>query len=265
VGQAQDPGATYLRDRGAGQPTSMFATYIGKGDLLVYPFFEYYRDSDYEYSPDEFGQQLDADFRGEFRASEGLIFLAYGITDRLAVEFEAAVISARFEKARDDPTAVPAVIEESGVGDVEGQLRMRWNRETASRPEVFSYLEVVSPQNRDKLLIGTDDWEFKLGSGIIKGFSIGTFAVRVAMEYDAAESKTELGELAVEYVRQLSSVVRIYTGLEGTQDEIEWISEIQLRLSPHATLKLNNSLGVTSKATDWAPEVGVMLSFPVGR
>jgi hypothetical protein len=39
---AQDPPRpTYLEDRGTGIPTSMFGTYVRRGELLVYPFFEY--------------------------------------------------------------------------------------------------------------------------------------------------------------------------------------------------------------------------------
>ena len=126
--RAQQAGGSELttwrqRDRGPGQPTSMFGTYIRRGEWLVYPFVERYKDKNFEYSPDEFGHGLDADFRGTYYATEALIFLGYGLTDRLAFEFEAAVISADMGKAPDDPSTVPAEIEESGLGDVEGQLR----------------------------------------------------------------------------------------------------------------------------------------------
>lgn len=260
---AQQPQTPRQRDRGPGQPTSMFGTYIQKGELLVYPFFESYVDRNFEYKPAELGYGVEQDFRGRYRATEGLIFLAYGITDRLALELEAAVISARLEKSPDDASTMPAVIEESGTGDVEGQLRMRWADETASRPEIFSYLELVSPQQRTKKLIGTADWEFKFGSGLARSTSLGTFTVRVAMEYEKAERVLGLGEYAVEYVRRLSPRFRIYTGVEGTQDEVAWIGELQVRLSRFATLKLNSAFGVTSKATDWAPEAGIVFSFPL--
>jgi len=49
--------------------------------------------------------------------------------------------------------------------------------------------------------------------------------------------------------------------VEGDQDEVEQITEAQWFLRPNIYLKLNNSFGLTSKATDWAPEVGVMVSF----
>lgn len=252
---AQTP---WLRDRGPGLATSMFATGIERRQLIIYPFFEYYRNNDEEYSPEELGYGLDEDYRGRFRASEGLIFLGYGITDWLAVELEAAVITAQLETAPEDPTAIPDRIEESGVGDVEGQIRLRWGAETERRPELFSYLEIVAPVQKKKLLIGTSDWEFKLGTGVTKGLSWGTVTGRLAVEYSAAESKAELGEIALEYIRRLSNAWRGYIGVEGTQDEVELITEAQLFITDRVVLKLNNAFGVTSKATDWAPEVGVL-------
>jgi hypothetical protein len=248
------------RDRGPGIPTSMFGTYIERGEWLLYPFVEYYRDGNLEYSPDEFGFGLDADYRGQYRATEGLMFLGYGLTERLALEFEAAVIRARFRKAPEDPSALPAVIEESGLGDVEGQLRYRWNRETDRAPEVFSYFEVVAPLQRNKVLIGTQDWEFKFGTGFVRGFSFGTMTVRAAMEYDDADKNLALGEVAVEYLRRVNSKLRLYAGVEGAQDEIEGITEVQWFLRPNLVLKINHAFGLTSKATDWAPELGVMFS-----
>jgi hypothetical protein len=255
------PGVDRSRDRGPGVPTSMFGTYVEQGELLVYPFFEYYRDSDAEYSPDELGYGLDQDFRGRYRASEALIFLGYGFSERLAAELEAAVISARQDKSPDDPSSMPARVEESGLGDVEGQLRWRWNRETASRPELFSYFETVLPLQKRKKLIGTPGWELKLGTGIVRGFAWGTTTVRAAVDYDAAEGSVGLGEYAVEYLKRISPRLRLYAGVEGSEDEVELITEAQWLLRPSLFLKVNNAIGLTSKATDWAPEVGLMFSF----
>ena len=247
------------QDRGSGIPVSMFGTYIRPGELLVYPFFEYYRDGDAEYSPDELGYGLDQDFRGAYRATEGLIFLGYGLSDRVAVEFELAFISARQDKSPDDPTAMPQRIEESGLGDVEGQLRWRWQDETNTRPELFSYFETVFPLQRDKKLIGTQEWEFKLGAGLIRGFKWGTGTLRLGIAYD--EGSLAVGEYALEYLKRVSSVLRVYAGVEGSEDEVELITETQWSLSPGIVLKLNNAFGITEKAADWAPEVGLMLSF----
>jgi len=252
----------YLKDRGRGQPTSMFGTYIRGGELLVYPFFEYYYDNDLEYTPDELGYGLDVDYRGKYRASEGLVFLAYGINDWLAVEIEAAYIDASLETAPGDTTGAPDRIEESGTGDVEGQIRARLKRETETRPELFAYFEAVSPQQEDKVLIGTPDWELKLGFGVARGFSWGTMTLRLAGEYTFEEDKAEFGEYAVEYLNRISPSWRLYLGIEGNQDEVEMIPEAQWHIrQDRIIVKLNSAFGVTSKATDWAPEVGVVFAF----
>jgi hypothetical protein len=257
---------TYLHDRGTGVPTSMFGTYIRRGELIVYPFFEYYKDDDFEYNPEELGYAGTEDFRGKYRASEGLLFLGYGLTDDLAIEMEAAVIEASFEKSPADPSAMPGRIEESGLGDVEGQLRWRWHRESERSPELFSYLEAVIPHAEEKLLIGTAGWEFKLGAGLVRGFRWGTLSLRAAVDYEeASSSHFDLGEYAVEYLRRVSPRWRIYLGLEGTQDELSLITEVQWHLGRNAFIRFNNGLGLTSKATDWSPEVGILFTLPTRR
>lgn len=250
-------------DRGTGVATSMFGTYVRGGELLVYPFMEHYRDGNFEYKPEEFGVAGSRDFRGRYRASEALFFLAYGVTDDVAVEVEAAAIRASFEKAAADMSAVPARLRESGLGDVEGQIRWRWKHETSATPEAFSYVEAVVPHRRDARLIGTSGWEFKLGTGVTKAFAWGTLTGRAAVEYAAASaSHVDLGEYAVEYLKRLSPRWRIYAGLEGTQDELSAVTEVQWFLRPNVFVKVNTGRGLTSKATDWAPEVGVVVGFP---
>lgn len=260
-GSAQEALPHYLRDRGTGIPSSMFGTYIRKGELRVYPFYEYYRDNDIEYKPAELGHGLERDFRGRFRAHEGLIFVGYGFTDWLAVEVEAAVIEATLWKSPNDPSTLPPRLHESGLGDVESQLRWRWGSENPGRPEWFGFFETVFPLRKGKVLIGTQNWELKLGTGLIKGFSWGTLTLRTALAYDDAERTAEVGEYAVEYLKRLSDRLRVVALIEGEQDEVDLITELQVHLSPRVFVKLNNGLGLTSKATGFAPEVGVMLSF----
>lgn len=257
---AQETVPFYLKDRGPGIPTSMFGTYIQKGEWIVYPFFEYYVDDNMEYSPDEFGYPVDQDFRGRYRASEWLAFLGYGLSDRVALEFEAAYISASFQKSPDDLSGMPEEIVESGLGDVQMQLDWMWSKETDRRPGWFSYAEVVFPHHTSKSLIGTPDLETKVGIGMIRGFRWGTITVRTAIEQ--AGGVFDFGEYAVEYYKRLSKRFCLYTGIEGSQDELEWIAEIQWWLSDTVRFMLNNAFGLTSKATDWAPEVGLMISFP---
>jgi len=257
------PGDTsyYLKDRGTGIPTSMFGTYINNKEIIIYPFYEFYYDNNAEYKPLELGHALDEDFRGRYRAHEGLLFFGYGFSDRWAIEIEAAVISATLYKSPEDNSTLPAKLTESGLGDVEGQLRYRWNRETNRRPEVFSYFETVLPLQKNKTLIGTQHWEFKLGSGLIKGFHWGTMTFRAAVEYDTGEKKIDIGEIAIEYLKKVSKFFRFGIIAEGAQDEVELIADLQFHISPHAFIRVNNAIGITSKATDYAPELGVLFHF----
>jgi len=229
--------------------------------VLVYPFFEYYQDHDAEYSPQELGYGLDQDFRGEYEASEGLLFIGYGLSRRISIEFEAAMISAELEKSPSDTTGTPEELSESGLGDVESRIYWQWLDETSSRPAAFSYGEVVFPTQKDKVLIGTTDWELKYGMGVVRGFSWGTTTLRAAVEYDAAEEALGVGEVAVEYLKRVSDTFGAFAAVEGTEDEWELILEAQVHVSSLALLKLNSAFALTSKATDWAPEVGVLFRF----
>lgn len=205
-------------------------------------------------------------FAGRFRAREALFFVGYGLTENLAFEIEAAAIHASLDKSPTDASAMPARLTESGLGDVEGQLRWRWRKETAARPEVFSYTEVVIPHHGDQALIGTKDVELKFGTGLVRGFAWGTLTARAAVEYAAgSSSKFDIGEYAVEYLRRLSPAWRVYLGVEGTQDELSLLAEAQWHFSRNVFLRFNNGVGLTSKATDWAPEVGIVFSVPTSR
>jgi len=259
---AQDNLPNYLKDRGTGISSSMFGTYINKGEFIFYPHYEFYYDEETEYIPSELGNYGSNEaFEGRFRAHEGLIFLGYGITDRLAIELEAAIITATQHKSDDDPSTMPDKIKESGLGDVEFQLRWRWNKETESRPEIFSYYETVFPLQKDRKLIGTSVWELKFGTGLIKGFAWGTMTSRLTVEYNTEENKAELGEFAIEYLKRVSELFRFFLAVEGTQDEIEFITDFQFHISRNAFIRINNAVGLTPEATDYAPEFGILFRF----
>lgn len=253
---------TYLRDRGTGVPTSQFGTYVRKGELLLYPFAEWYVDRDLEYKPTELGYGLERDFRGHYEASEALLFVSYGLTRNIAIELEGAVIRAALDKSPADPSAMPAEVEESGLGDVEGQIRWRWMEESPRRPEAFSFFETVFPLQKQRRLIGTPDWEFALGTGVTRGYRWGTMTLRAGVEYSRSEGKIDAGEYAIEHLKRWSPRLRTVTVIEGTQlDEVSLITEVQWHLSRHAFLKANNGWGLTRNATTYAPEFGVMLVF----
>lgn len=252
----------YLEDRGEGIPTSMFGTYVKDGEFLVYPFYEYTTNSDAEYKPSELGFTGNRDFFGEQTEHEALIFLGYGISDRLALEFEAALwASSELQKAPNDPSAVPNRIKESGLGDVESQLRWIWAKETQTRPMLYSFWEVVFPLQKSNVLLGTQDWETALGFGAVRGYRWGTLNGRVAIKYDAEDGQVEPGEFAIEYLKRTSPKWRWVATLEGEDDELSLIGEAQLTIARRAFLKLNLGLGLTKKAPDFAPEVGVLFTF----
>ena len=263
---AQEPEDTqslspWLRDRGTGIATSQFGTYVRPHEWLVYVFYEYTKTSHFEYAPDELGFTGNQEYFGTLKEHESLVFVSHAFSDRLAFETEAALhADTTLDKSPEDTSNLPAQLEESGLGDVEGQLRWRWSQETEHRPELFSYFEMVLPLQKNRVLIGTQDWEFALGFSAIKGYRWGTLTGRIAAGY--SESQFELGEYAIEYLKQVSHRWRFVALIEGEQtDEIAAILEGQVRLNRHLVLKVNSGFGLTTKAPDIAPEVGLLIAL----
>jgi outer membrane putative beta-barrel porin/alpha-amylase len=256
----------YLADRGDGIHTSLFGTYVREHELLFYPFYEYTRTSDFEYKPSELGFSGDVDFFGKADEHEFLVFFAYGFSKSLMVEFESALYSTvTFHKASDDTSAVPNRIRESGVGDTEVQIRWRWLQETVGRPEALFFLKTVFPLQKNKKLLGTQDWEFVPGIALTKGFPFGTFSLSGSLLYSTGEHKLEIGGYALEYVKRLSPAWRMVLAFESEQDERQIIGEVQYAVSKNVMLKVNSGFGLTKKAPDVAPEIGVLFSFPVKK
>ncbi len=260
----------YLRDREGGIPSSEMGIYIQPHQLLIGPLYEHVWDHNLEYNPSTLGFGRDEDFRGRFRSSSAQIFLAYGLNDRLAVEFGISRTRSILSKSPIDTTATPARIEESGLGDVEGQIRMRITRESSRRPEIFGFLEAAAPTQRNKLLIGTFDWDFKPGIGAVRGFSWGTMTFRTTFEYTRDQTPVresrhlDIGETSLEYLKRLSQALRMSLAMEGGEngapDEWEFRSGLLWRMSRAVSLKLGNSFGLFSKSPDWTPQVGLMFS-----
>ena len=264
LSMAQDEVPDYLYDRGEGVTASLFGTYIKKGDLVVYPFYEYELNTAEEYKGVEVGTSKDTkDYLGRFELHQLLIFLGYGVTDDLALEFETALYeTATLEKASDDTTSgMTEDLEESGFGETEVQLRWRLMREGENRPEVYTFVDVAFPFQEDKKLIGISDWEGGIGLGLVKGFSFGTLTPRASIEYDPDDDAFEFGEWAIEYLKRFSDKWRMVATFEGESDEVSLIGEAQYNLNPDAILKLNCGFGLTEKTPDIAPEIGVMFYF----
>src|SRR5262245_51397180 len=221
---AQDrQGPPYTADR-EGIPTSLFGTYVRDGEFLVYPFYEYTVNTSAEYTPSELGFPGETDFFGKQTENEFLIFFGYGISKRIAFEFEAAVwASAQFEKDANAPLVVPDSIEESGLGDVETEIRWVWAEETEKRPMLYSFFELVFPFQKNDVILGTQDWETALGFGFDRAYRWGVLDGRVALKYDAEDGQVEAGEYAIEYVKRTSERWRWVGSLEGEDDELSLI------------------------------------------
>ncbi len=263
---AQQELPAYLKDRGTGVASSMFGTYIRKGDVIIYPYWEYYLDHDREYKPAELGFGLDQDFRGRYRESEYLFLLAYGLTDFLAVQTELAWATASLNKSSFDPSALPSRIEESGLTSFETQLRWRGLRETATRPELWGYVDIVYPINKRAIIIGSDGWDIESGLALTRGFRWGTVTARASVLYESAASKHfDAGEFGVEYLKRLSPGWRVFLAVNGHADEISAITEAQWHISPRMFIRFNQEIGLTSKATDWEPQLGVLFTLPTIR
>ena len=261
-GSAQPELPSFLVDRGSGIATSMFGEYVRAGEFVFYPFYEYTRYHELEYKPAEMGFGVDQYFRGQFVEHEANSFFGYGVTDRILLELESAYwTTATLHKSPSDPSGLPPFLKESGFGDTQAEIRYRIAHETVKRPEWFSYLEVDFPFQRHRRIIGTQGWEYKYGVGAVKGFPFGTLTLRLAGESTQEDKRPALGEYALEYLKRFTPKLRFYTGIEGDQDEVEYIVEGQYWLNRHVHLKLNSAFGVTSKAADLAPEVGIFFSF----
>jgi hypothetical protein len=255
----------YLSDRGEGIPTSLFGTYIREKEFLFYPFYEYTRTNKFEYSPREVGVPYtgNEEFFGKTVEREALIFLAYAFSDSLALEFESALHSSvEFTRAPGDSTGTPDRIRESGLGDTEINLRWRYAKETARRPEITFFFKTVFPLQKKKVLLGTQGWEFEPGFVLTKGYPFGTLAFRASAAYDRADRKAEFAEWAVDYLKRINSKWRGVLSLEADQfDEVSLIGELQYSLGKNAVLKLNTGVGLVKKAPSFAPEIGVMFTF----
>jgi len=260
---SQESLPAYLSDRGEGVTTSMFGTYIRKGELLVYPFYEYEKKSKDEYKGSELGFTDTKDYLGTSELQETLLFLGYGVTDDVALELEFAFYeTATLTKAKDDTTLdTPPQIEESGFGSTQAQARWRLRRETETRPEIFTAFEVEFPLQKDKHIIGAQNWEVVAALGWVKGLSWGTLTPRLSIAYDGGDKEVELSEYALEYLKRLSEKWRVVATLEGESDELSLIGELQYFFNPGTFLKLNSGFGLTEKTTDLAPEVGIMFTF----
>jgi hypothetical protein len=249
----------FFRDRGVGIPTSLFGTYVEKHDVILYPFYEYYVEKENEYNPLDLGFNADQTVEGRFSAHEELIYAAYGISNWLMIEAEGSIIQATQKKSEEDTSDMTSSFMESGIENIEGQLRWRYWKENQNTPELYSYFLTVIPTQGTHKMIGTDGYEFKFGTGLIKGFSIGTISLNTSVQYNTEANEYEFGGVTIEYLKRINKWFRVYVGAEGIPDATELITEVQIFPKPWMFIRLNNAIGLSPAATDIAPEVGLLM------
>jgi len=271
---AQSPAALpdYLRDRGAGVPTSRPGTYVGAGEWLAEPYLTYSSNKDFEYDPTDLGfPSAQASLKGNYHATEARLFAAYGLSDRVALELDAGAIDASLKKAPEDLSGMPPKLSESGLGQIRARISWQWMVESEHRPELFSYAEVVVPHDTRQSLTGTSDWVFNGGLGVIRGFRWGTMTARIGLEYDtASQSQIDFHYYAIEYQRRVSPHFSLFLGyvvFEGDEAYIE--TELLWAPNPNVVVRLGNRLGVvssalsaTSNSAEYIPTLGVIIRFP---
>ena len=176
------------------------------------------------------------------------------MSNRLALEFEGALnTTATLRKSPSDTSALPATLRESGLGDI--QAEARWTSGDVQLSRNGFPVPATPPADRHSGL-GIQAWHRS-----DQTVPLWHALIRAAAEYHQDAGTVDFGEYALEYLKRLSSTWRVYGGVEGTQDEVELITEVQYRLGARSLLKLNNGFGLTSKAPRWAPEVGILFSF----
>lgn len=268
------PAVALAQGRGQGQGldqlgvrTSMFETYIRPHQWLIYPDFAYTTDHNMDYTPGDLHYGADTNaFQGRFRSTEAQLFIAYGLTDWLALEAEGSHITATFNKSSRDTSAVPARIHESGFADWAVQARMRLARQNGRWPQVFAAFELLPPTQPGKRLIGDRQWNLKGEIGLAREFGWGTMSARTTIEYNRGDHHWDLGETSLEYMRQVSSAGRLLFAIEGGEggalDEWTFVSAGRWRIGDGLFLKFANVFGFQWKSTDWETQLGVMVTLP---
>ena len=249
----------------SGIRTSMIETYVQPGQFLIYPFYAYSWDHNFEYQPSMFGIALDQDFEGTYRTNEVQLFLAYGVTDWLALELEGSQIAADFTKDPSDASGTPNSLRETGTADIAGQIRLRLAPERGGRPEYFAAVELLPPQHSGSVLIGDAQWDVKGEIGATRGYHWGTMTFRTTIEYNRGDTHWDLGETSLEYLKRLSPAWRVLAAIEGGEGGApdDWVlrTAARWRVARGVDVKFVNGLGLFPKATDWEAQLGVLVTL----
>lgn len=227
AGTASIDDRAWKRTRGV--PTSQPGVYLERNDLLVDNASRYYRLGRYEYAPSELGHSLDRDFFGSFSSWERLLYVSYGLTDRVSVETEARFVSeAVLETSPRDPVS-RRVVRESGLGDLESRVNWQWLSEGVSLPGAFSFGEVSYPLQGGNRIITDGSWDCALGTGILKNLPFGMIAMSASAQYESDDGTIEPAELGIDYLKKVTTDLRFLAALDRLPNEWEFMIVAQFR------------------------------------
>ena len=241
------------RDRGEGLPLSMFGTYIRSGQLVVMPVLRKCTATTTSVRSGELGSRARPSCAGASTRTN-VSCSSLRVLENIAAEFEIAGISASLDKSPLDDSALPPRLEhralatsraaplamEEGIRHAAGAVQLL--RDRVSRAAV-------------EALIGTPDWELKFGFGLTRGLRWGTISARRSLGMPTAPGSWESTRSSAEARVEPAAALRRSRRQRGRARADHGS---QILLTTRIVLKLNNSFGLTSKATDWAPEIGVM-------
>jgi hypothetical protein len=254
----------FLRDRGPGMQTSLNATYLAEKEFLFYPFYEYNFVVNEEYIPMDLGYDVDQAYEAKSSSHEALLYLGYGISDWLIAEAEVAFINFTQQKSSSDNSTMPSPYKESGIENIDFQLRWRYWKETSKKPELFSNFVLAVPSAGSNKIIGLTGYDFKFASGLIKGFRFGTMIVSSSFQYNTYDSQFDFLGLDIEYVKRLNDKFRVYVGFDGLPipDAFAVSTNLQIFPKPWMFIRLGNSFGIGSSGLiDFNQEIGVAIYF----
>ena len=249
-----------------GVPTSLAGTGIARQELLVIPSFEHSRNRGFQYNPEEFGYGPGHDYHAERRTTEGTVFVGYGLTRNVAVEFEAGRGAVELRKSADDTTAMPARLRESGTTGVTARISWLMRPESAGRAAWFGFVDASLPHDRARSLIGRRGVSWLVGVGAERTSRWGTVSARHSFEWDTASiSPLDWGEFAVSWNRDVRRHTRATGAIEGQLDEIWLVLQVDQALGRRLSARFRNGVGLTRTASGLAPEAGLMWRLPAAR
>jgi hypothetical protein len=235
---------------------------VSLGQLTAYPSFRRFENRGFDYSPDEFGFPLEEDFKGDYRASQGALFISYGLSADLSVGVRATVANARFRKASSDHSGLAGETTESGLEELSAEVAWRFSGNDGGPTELFLLTQILAPHDGDKLFLGQDGVMILPRLALIRTLSWGLLDGRLGLEYDSgSETPFDVGRWSLHALGGLTGSLDLGGGFEGqigganNFDEVWLTTYLQWSARPNLMLRVSSDFGVTALTRGWSPQI----------